>query len=103
MLSSLLGILCLLEPVREYTRFELYDLVASAERVVSGTIVALQKETFDLTIERELSGGRVGAEPIRLRRFFDWDVRQSLGELPRRPAGRPLLERRSGHGRRRRG
>lgn len=58
-------------PVPEYDRHELYQLAASAERVVAGSITAVQTETFDLRVERDLLGGEAGST-LRLKRFFDW-------------------------------
>jgi hypothetical protein len=71
LLSPLLGVLPVLScPAPEYDRYELYELVATTERVVAGTIVALQDKTFDLAIERDLFGS--GAPTLHLQRFFDW-------------------------------
>lgn len=72
MLRCLLGILSVLSgPTPEYTRYELHELVATAQRVVSGSIVALQEKTFDLAVERDLLGD-TPASTLRLKRFFDW-------------------------------
>jgi len=69
--ASLVLASVLLDPAApEYVRFELHELVAGAQRIVCGSITAVQDRTFDLTVERDLAGQ--GAPTLHLQRFFDW-------------------------------
>ena len=72
MSAPLLALLCLAVPsAPEYDRLEMYELAARAERVIAGTITAVQEKTFDLTVERDLLGGGIVGH-LRLERFNDW-------------------------------
>ena len=64
-----LALVSLLAP--DYNRYALYELVAGADRVVAGTIVSVQKRTFDLSVEHDLLEN-VEQEQLRLQRFVDW-------------------------------
>jgi len=69
---SLLGLLgaSLAAPRFEFVRYELYELVATADVVVSGTIVGLDDSTYQLAVDRWIVGE--GGDDVTIRRFQDW-------------------------------
>jgi len=68
--SLVLASVLLAPAAPDYVRLELHELVAGAQRIVCGSITAVQDKTFDLAVERDLAGQ--GAPTLHLERFFDW-------------------------------
>ena len=52
-------------------RYELFELVARADLLVSGEIAELRKKTFDLAVEQTVLGGAV-PDKLSVCRFEDW-------------------------------